>query len=36
MNGLAKKIINDTRPELPHPFSDEFPVIRVTNDEVAQ
>lgn len=36
INSIAKKIINDTRPELPHPFSDSFPVIRVTNDEVAQ
>ena len=36
LNNLAKKIINESRPELPHPFSDDFPVIRVTNDEVAQ
>tara|TARA_A100001015_G_scaffold304010_1_gene394561 strand:+ start:1274 stop:2122 length:849 start_codon:yes stop_codon:yes gene_type:complete len=36
LNSIAKKIINDSRPELPHPFSDSFPVIRVTNDEVAQ
>ena len=36
INSMAKKIINQSRPELPHPFSDSFPVIRVTNDEVAQ
>lgn len=36
IKNIVKKINNDSRPELPHPFSDSFPVIRVTNDEVAQ
>ena len=36
IQNVVKTINNNSRPELPHPFSDSYPVIRVTNDEVAQ